>query len=421
MFCASDGNNNYYRDTVVPDKGGVGWAPMCGHLIPIPGEWAPLFLDYPDLGPTFHWIVGLINLVDKTEWVKFQYLSQSVACACLSASVETRPVSTVASKWKRLIFSKPMNNWAQLAWSGQVKSAEAINGVSPTTPDMSLGNNFVSIFGGLSRMAVTVPRAPTGQRHGPQGGPSPVQRGTSDTGRKPGRSTGTGVTYGTSRAGPAGLDVKTLIRTLFEAQTMAQVAMATAQNSNLIAFHTATMQALGSKSGDKDSKLTVAKKAILQACCGHADSTTFVVPTVYLDMEVEGGMSEVIGQILWKQLKAIHGSPHKTNVDITPQLVAMVKSLSFSLNEDKTHMGCTKGVTIFGTPWRLVEAMNEDMAEEAYFEQATLKSPADIRKHVTSAKVELTASHLRLVRVFNNYVHLLDVMFGEDCDQLTYV
>ncbi len=130
------------------------------------------------------------------------------------------------------------------------------------------------------------------------------------------------------------------------------------------------MQALASKSGEKDSKLTVAKKAILQACCGQADSTTFVAPMVYLDMEVEGGMSEAIGRILWKQLKAISGSPHKTNIYITPQLVAMVKSLSFSSNGDKTHVGCTKGVTIFGTPWQSVEAMNKDMAKEAYFKQA---------------------------------------------------
>ncbi len=226
-----------------------------------------LSLDYPDLGTMFHWIVDLINLVDKTEQVKFQYLAQSVAYACSSAGAETRPVSTMASKWKRLIFLKPTNNWAQLAWSGQVKSAEAIDRVSPTTPNMSPANNFASIIGGASRMAVMVPRAPTRQRRGPQGGPSAVQCGTSNTGRKPRRSTGAGVTYGTSRAGPAGLDVETLIRTLSEAQTMAQVAMATAQNSNLIAFHTATAQALGSKSGDKDSKLTVAKKAILQACC----------------------------------------------------------------------------------------------------------------------------------------------------------
>jgi hypothetical protein len=65
--------------------------------------------------------------------------------------------------------------------------------------------------------------------------------------------------------------------------------------------------------------------------------------------------------------------------------------------------------------------MNKDIAEEAYFEQATLKSLADICKHVASAKVELPASHLGLVRVFNNYIHLLEVMFGDVCNHLIYV
>jgi hypothetical protein len=388
MFYASDDNDDYYRDTIVLNKGRAGWGPMCGHLIPIPGELAALFLDYPDLGTTFWRIVDLINLVDEAEWVKFRHLAQSVAYACFSASEGARPVSTMASKWKWLIFSKLTNNWAQLAWSGQVKSVEAINRVTTTTPATSPANDFASIFGGLVRMAVTVPRAPIEHGRSPQGvHPAPA---------------GPRVTYGAAGAGLPGLDVKTLIQTLFEAQTMAQVALATAQNSNLIAFHTATMQALGSKSGDKDSKLTVAKKAILLACCGQADSTMFLAPTVYLDMEMEGGTSKAIGQIFRKQLKAIPRCPHKTNVYITPQMVATVKSLSFSSNGDKTHVGCTKGVTIFGTPWRSVEAMNKDMAKEACFEQAMLKSPADIRKHVTSAKVELPASHLGMVRVFNN-------------------
>jgi hypothetical protein len=105
MFYASDDNNNYYKDTTMPDKGRAGWAPMCGCLIPIPGEWAALFLDYPDLGTTFRRIVDLINLVDKTKQVKFKYLAQSVAYACFLASKVAKLVSTMASKWKRLIFS----------------------------------------------------------------------------------------------------------------------------------------------------------------------------------------------------------------------------------------------------------------------------------------------------------------------------
>jgi hypothetical protein len=156
-FYASDNNNDYYRDTIVPDKGGVGWKPMCGRLIQIPGEWAALFLDYPDLGTTFWRIVDLINSVDEAKRVKFQHLAQSVAYACFSASESARPTSTMASKWKRLIFTKLTLDWAQLAWSGQEKSAEATNGVATTTLAMSPANDFASVFGGLARRPVRIP------------------------------------------------------------------------------------------------------------------------------------------------------------------------------------------------------------------------------------------------------------------------
>jgi hypothetical protein len=282
MFYALDNNNDYYKGTIVLSKGKAGWAPMCGCFILIPGEWAALFLDYPDLGTMFRWIVDLINLVDKTEQVKFKYLTQSVVCACFLASKVPKPVSTMASKWKRLIFLKQTHDWAKLVWSIQLQFAEAATGgTSLMTSVMPPVDDFASVFGGLLWMEVRVPRARTGYGQAPQRvHPAP---------------TGLRVTHGETGAGPPGLNVKTLIRTLFEAQTMAQVALAMAQNSNLIAFHTATAQALGSKSGDKDSKLTVAKNAILQACCRQADSTTFAAPVVYLDMEGEGGTLEAIG------------------------------------------------------------------------------------------------------------------------------
>ncbi len=60
----------------------------------------------------------------------------------------------------------------------------------------------------------------------------------------------------------------------------------------------------------------------------------------------------------------------------------------------------------------MADAINEDLAEDKYFAASTLKSVADIRKHATSAKVEFPTSLLGLVRVLNNYCHLLDVLFG---------
>jgi hypothetical protein len=94
-------NDEYYRATVAPDAGGPGWAPACRRLIPIPVEWAPIFLDYPDLGTAFCRLVDLVNLVDGAEQDKYTYLAWSIAYACLSATKEEHPVSKMAARWKR--------------------------------------------------------------------------------------------------------------------------------------------------------------------------------------------------------------------------------------------------------------------------------------------------------------------------------
>jgi hypothetical protein len=212
-----------------------------------------------------------------------------------------------------------------------------------------------------------------------------------------------------------------LISTLLKAQADTQLAQTNANHANLIAFQTATALALAAKGGDKESKLTAAKKRILQACAGVMHADEFTAEQVCQDMDAEGGASEALGMILQKRLKPVPLSPYKTNIHITPQLIAMVKTFSFSSNGDKTYAGCTKGITIFAVPWRTAEAINEDLAEDEYFKAATLKLVADIRKHVTSAKVELPTSLQGMVRVINNYCRVLDVLFGPDCPHLTHV
>ncbi len=46
---------------------------------------------------------------------------------------------------------------------------------------------------------------------------------------------------------------------------------------------------------------------------------------------------------------------------------------------------------------------------------------ADIRKHVTSAKVEILTSLQGVVRVLNNYCRVLEVLFCPDCLHLMHV
>ncbi len=157
-------------------------------------------------------------------------------------------------------------------------------------------------------------------------------------------------------------------------QSTAQIALANTQHTNLIALHTAPAQALATKGGDKDSKLTVAKRRILQACAGIMHVNEFEMEQVFRDMDAKGGTADALGRILWKRLRPIPLSPHKTNIHISPQMVATVKSFNLSANGDKTYVGCTKSITIFAVPWRTAEAINEDLAEDEYFESSTLKT-----------------------------------------------
>jgi hypothetical protein len=218
-----------------------------------------------------------------------------------------------------------------------------------------------------------------------------------------------------------GVDMAAMITAIIRGQNKNQLAIAAASNASMIAFHMATAQALATKSGDKDSKLMSMKKRILQACSNQGDSSLFIPAQVNQEMETEGSTLDAIGRILRSLLQPRTRSIHNLNVYVTAQLLQTVKSMNFSANNDKTHAGCTKGITIFATPWRSLESMNEDALKEACCEASTLKSVADIRKNIAGIKVELPSDLTMLIRMFNNYIKLLEVLFGPTCPHLLQV
>jgi hypothetical protein len=325
LYYEDEKNDKYYRATVALDAGGPGWAPACGRLIPILVEWAPMFLDYSDSGTAFCRLIDLINLVDGAKQDKYTYLARSIVYACLSATEEEYPMSMMAAWWKQVVMSRVTKMWATSAWMGQPHLNEAKEErptVNATTPPI---DDFSSVFGGQAkRMAVTIPNGqarpvsspPSGGIAGTRPNPPRTGGGTprSTTGRKsqvggvpprgvPWSPTGSsptmgGVTTSLLNGTTSMGDIGTIIHTMMEAQSAAQVAMLVASNANMIMFHTATAQALAAKNRDKDSKLTVAKKKIIQACCGRADKNTFTTPGVNMDMDVEGGTTNALGRIL---------------------------------------------------------------------------------------------------------------------------
>ena len=98
-----------------------------------------------------------------------------------------------------------------------------------------------------------------------------------------------------------------------------------------------------------------------------------------------------------------------------------MKTLNFSANDDRTFLGCTSGITPFAVPWRSADAVNQDLVDERCFSEATLKSPADIKKHAMGTTFDAPTSLQGLVRVLTNYSRLLEVIFGCECPHLILV
>jgi hypothetical protein len=102
-------------------------------------------------------------------------------------------------------------------------------------------------------------------------------------------------------------------------------------------------------------------------------------------------------------------------------LIATVKLMNFSGDDDWTFDGCAKGITPFSVPWLLAETVNNDLAKERYYQELTLKSTADVRKRESSSRFDPPTSLQGLVQVLMNYIRLVEVLFGNKCPHLLCV
>jgi hypothetical protein len=218
-------------------------------------------------------------------------------------------------------------------------------------------------------------------------------------------------------ASPAGFtlaDLGPLVTRILQAQAESNLQLHQSFQTNMLANIRATLTALAATGGSKESKLFDAKLRILQACSGHRDSPTFVLSKFYAELDKDGITADNCGRVIQRMVVTVHGSANPCNDHISPKVIAVAKTLNLSANDDRTFVGCTIGITPFAVPWKLVDAVNEALADERYFDEATLKSPADIKKHVTSGTFEAPTNLQGLTPVLTNYVRLLEVMFESD-------
>ena len=376
-------------------------------LIPIPTGWAAMFLDYPPLGVGIRRITDLINSVAVDKADNFRVLAWQMACACHRTS-GTQPTSSMSLNWSRLPRSKSNLTLSARAW--RLERDPASPGRRKDPPEQM--DDFQSLFGGGKRPKLNLGHwAPTG-RANTRGGEN-IHRSA----RSPVRASAQQPTSAHTA------DLASMLAAMVQAQTDGQIAVAAANTANLVAFTTATAQALATSSGgEKGSKLTQARKSVLQACTGEGDSATFVLPPVFLAMTTDGGTTDALSLTLRRLLQPDGlNARHRTQLYVTPQLVQTVKTFNFSASGDKSFAGSSRGITVFAVPWRTHESMTEEAAEEECYQQSTHKTVADVRKHTAGTKVDIPSDLLGLSRLCNNYCKLLEVLFGPRCPHLTHV
>jgi hypothetical protein len=226
-----------------------------------------------------------------------------------------------------------------------------------------------------------------------------------------------------AHAGAHASDLALMLAAMVQAQTDGQIAVASANTANLIAFTTATAQALATLAGsEKTSKLTPARKSFLQACTGKGDSEAFAPPPVFAAMATDGGTIGALGLTLHCLLQPDGiKARHRTQLYVTPQLVQTVKTFNFSALGDKSFAGSSRGITIFAVPWCSHKLMTKEATKEDCYQQPAHKTAADVCKHTAGTKVDIPLDLLGLAHFCNNYCKLLAVLFGHSCPHLIQV
>jgi hypothetical protein len=170
------------------------------------------------------------------------------------------------------------------------------------------------------------------------------------------------------------------------------------------------------------SKMSVTQREVLEACTGHHDSDEpFTPPPIYNELEVAGWQKDAVYAALRCRCVEVKGSRHRDNVHISSRMVVNFKSGNLSMGRDKTFEGCTVGVTLLAVPHISQKMANDNLLENQAFEDATHKTQADNKKHLAGQKFAPPKSLHELIRVLNNYICWIEVMFRSNCKHLIQV
>lgn len=367
-------------------------------LIPIPMAWGAFFLDNPDFGVAVRRLDRLVDAIPRLERVQFAPIKDSLLLACYGDRVDDKVAySCLSSDWDPLPLHPRTKTWMQEHWRLMTSAVDD----EDCGQDSDLVDSRKMPARGGARPFVSQPTPPATAAASPRTRPPTAPpRGN--------------AAFTLADLGP-------LVSKILQAQTDSNLQLQQSLQANMMANIRATAGALAGTNPAKDSKLSDTKLRILQACSGHGDSAQFTLSKFFADLDKNGLTSDNCGTGLRRLVVSVPGSAHRVNVHISPKVIAAVKTLNFSHNDDRTFVGCTNGITPFAVPWRTADAINEALADDRYFDEATLKTPEDIRKHVMAGAFEAPTSLQGLTRILSNYTRLLEVLFDAECPHLGYV
>ena len=105
-------------------------------LIPIPLEWAPMFLDGPAFGMVFRRMFDLLDSLDEEDQNELLPILEMMGMACCTADESDMAPSTLSSQWTHLTHHTRTKEWAAEAW------AQHSDPVEQSLPDTEIPAQF---------------------------------------------------------------------------------------------------------------------------------------------------------------------------------------------------------------------------------------------------------------------------------------
>ncbi len=108
----NDQNNTFVVDPAVTERVS---GPVT-RVIPIPMEWAPMFVDGPNFGTAICRVFDLFDSLDEDDRVNLYPIAEMMGMACCAADNGVGAVSTLSTRWTRLMYHAWTKKWAARVW-----------------------------------------------------------------------------------------------------------------------------------------------------------------------------------------------------------------------------------------------------------------------------------------------------------------